>query len=279
MNVGIFNFITEYSMPITDLAREVEDRGFDSLWVPEHTHIPTSRLSPYPEGTELPEEYKHTLDPFVTLSAAAAVTTKIKLGTSIILIIERDTITTAKAGATLDFQSNGRLMFGMGGGWNREEAENHGTEWDSRFKRLEEQMQAIKKIWTEDEAEFHGDHVDFDPIWAWPKPISEPHPPLFLGGETIHTLRRVVKYGDGWLPRAGWPEQVLEGVGKLRQLAEEAGRDPSSIDISIFALLPDDDYWPSRFIDEGVNRIIFWLPPQEADAMRRMMDTVQRYLD
>ncbi|MCY4533417.1 MAG: TIGR03619 family F420-dependent LLM class oxidoreductase [Gammaproteobacteria bacterium] len=278
MNIGIFNFITEYAMPVTDLAREVEERGFDSLWLPEHTHIPTSRKSPYPEADELPKEYLHTLDQFTTLSAAAAVTSTIKLGTGITLIIERDTITAAKAAATLDYLSGGRLLFGLGGGWNQEEAEHHGTQWDTRFKRLEEQMQALKIIFTEDEAEFHGKYVDFDPIWAWPKPVQKPHPPMFLGGETIHTLRRIVKYGDGWLPRARWPEKVLEGVTTLRQLAEEEGREPSSINISIFAMPPDPD-WVSRFTDAGVDRLIFFLPPDDADATRRRLDRVGRFLD
>jgi probable F420-dependent oxidoreductase len=277
MDIGIFNFITEYAMPVTDLAREVEARGFDSLWLPEHTHIPTSRKSPYPEADELPKEYLHTLDQFATLSAAAAVTSTLKLGTGITLIIERDTIATAKSAATLDYLSGGRLLFGLGGGWNREEAEHHGTQWDTRFKRLEEQMQALKIIFTDDEAEFHGKYVDFDPIWAWPKPIQDPHPPLFLGGETIHTLRRIVKYGDGWLPRARWPEKVLEGVTTLRQLAKEAGRDPSSINISIFAMPPDPE-WVKRFTDAGVNRLIFFTPPEDADSTRRRLDQLGGFL-
>jgi probable F420-dependent oxidoreductase len=278
MNIGIFNFITDYSMPITELAPAVEERGFDSLWLPEHTHIPTSRKSPYPEADELPNEYLHTLDPFVTLAAAATVTNTLKLGTGITLIIERDTITTAKSAATLDFLSGGRLQFGLGGGWNQEEAEHHGTEWGSRFKRLEEQMQALKMIFTEDEAEFHGKYVDFDPIWAWPKPAQNPHPPIYLGGETIHTLRRVVKYGDGWLPRAGWPEKVLEGIGTLRQLANEAGRDPSSINISVFAM-PEDRDWISKFSDAGVDRLIFFLAPEDNDTTLRNLDRLRGFID
>ena len=278
MNIGIFNFITDYSMPITELAPAVEERGFDSLWLPEHTHIPTSRKSPYPEADELPHEYLHTLDPFVTLAAAATVTNTLKLGTGITLIIERDTITTAKSAATLDFLSGGRLQFGLGGGWNQEEAEHHGTEWETRFKRLEEQMQALKMIFTEDEAEFHGKYVDFDPIWAWPKPAQDPHPPIYLGGETIHTLRRVVKYGDGWLPRAGWPDKVLEGIGTLRQLANEAGRDPSSINISVFAM-PEDPDWIAKFSDAGVDRLIFFLAPEDNDTILRNLDRLRGFID
>ncbi len=277
MDIGLFNFATDYSMPLADLAREAEARGFESLWVPEHTHIPVSRRSPYQGGGELPKEYAHTLDPFAALAAAAAVTSRLKLGTGITLIVERDTITAAKAAATVDHLSDGRFLFGLGGGWNREEAEHHGTEWDTRFKRLEEQMRAIKAIWTQDEAEFHGRFVDFDRIWCWPKPVQKPHPPLILGGETIHTLKRIVRCGDGWLPRARQPEQVLEGIGTLRTLSEAAGRDPATISISVFAL-PPEQRLVDQFAAAGVNRVIFWLPSADADATRRRLDRCQGFL-
>ncbi len=277
MDIGLFNFATDYSMPLADLAREAEARGFESLWVPEHTHIPVSRRSPYQGGGELPKEYAHTLDPFAALAAAAAVTSRLKLGTGITLIVERDTITAAKAAATVDHLSGGRFLFGLGGGWNREEAEHHGTEWATRFKRLEEQMQAIKAIWTQDEAEFHGQFVNFDRIWCWPKPVQEPHPPIILGGETIHTLKRIVRCGDGWLPRARQPEQVLEGIGKLRALSEAAGRDPATISISVFAL-PPEQRLVDQFAAAGVNRVIFWLPSADADATRRHLDRCQGFL-
>lgn len=278
MNVGLFSFVTDYSMPIVDFAREAEERGFESLWVPEHTHIPSTRATPYPGGGELPKEYSHTLDPFAALSAAAAVTSTIKLGTGITLIIERDTITAAKAAATVDHLSGGRFLFGLGGGWNREEAEHHGTEWATRFKRLEEQIEAIKAIWTLDEAEYHGRYVDFGPIWSWPKPVQRPHPPLILGGETIHTLRRIVRLGDGWLPRARQPQQVLDGIWTLRRLAETAGRDPASISVSVFALPPDPD-WVGRFVEAEVDRIIFWVAPEDADATRARLDRYQAFID
>ena len=277
MDIGLFNFATDYSMPLADLAREAEARGFESLWVPEHTHIPVSRRSPYQGGGELPKEYSHTLDPFAALAAAAAVTSRLKLGTGITLIVERDTITAAKAAATVDHLSGGRFLFGLGGGWNREEAEHHGTEWATRFKRLEEQMQAIKAIWTQDEAEFHGQFVNFDRIWCWPKPVQEPHPPLILGGETTHTLKRIVRCGDGWLPRARQPEQVLEGIGTLRALSEAAGRDPATISISVFAL-PPEQRLVDQFAAAGVNRVIFWLPSADADATRRRLDRCQGFL-
>ena len=276
MQIGLSNFVTDYSMPITDLAREAEERGFDSLWVPEHTHIPVSRATPWPGGSDLPKQYWHSLDPFASLAAAAAVTTTIKLGTGITLIIERDTITTAKAAATVDLLSGGRFQFGLGGGWNREEAEHHGTQWSTRFKRLEEQVQAMQAIWTEDEPEFHGQHVDFDPIWSWPKPVQKPLP-ILLGGETIYTLRRVVKYNVGWLPRARQPEQTLDGVTRLRQIAEEAGRDPTSVPISIFGGSLKQE-WIDRFDEANVDRIVLGLPSADADTTRRQMDRYQGLL-
>ena len=277
MQIGVFQFATDYSMPIDALARAAEERGFDSLWVPEHTHIPASRLTPY-RGGELPKEYYHTLDPFVALTTAALATSTLKLGTGICLLMERDTITTAKTAATLDMISGGRLLLGLGGGWNREEMENHGTEFATRFKKLEEQIQALRIIWTEDEAEFHGQFVDFDPIWSWPKPVQQPHPPLILGGETTHTLRRVVKYCDGWLPRARDPERVLKALANLRQLAGEAGRDMSSISVSFFAPPPREEII-DRFKQTEAERIILWLPSEDSDATLSRLDRYCAFLD
>ena len=279
MQLGIFQFATDYSMPIDALAKAVEERGFDSLWVPEHTHIPASRRSPWPGGAELPKEYYHSLDPFVALTAAAAATTTLKLGTGICLLMERDTITTAKTAATLDMISKGRFLMGLGGGWNREEMENHGTDFETRFKKLEEQIQAMRIIWTEEDAEFHGKYVDFDPIWSWPKPVQKPHPPIILGGETLHTLRRVVKYADGWLPRARDPELVLKGLSNLRQLTAEAGRDMSTISVSIFGVPPRDELI-GRFKDTEAERIILGVPSAEApDAVLKRLDDYTTYLD
>jgi probable F420-dependent oxidoreductase len=209
MHIGVCIFATEYAIRIDELAREAEARGFESLWVPEHTHIPTSRRSPFAGGAQLPEEYKHTLDPFVSLMAAAAVTTKLRIGTGICLIIERDTITTAKSVATLDLLSNGRFEFGIGGGWNAEEMEHHGTIFKSRFQRLREQVLAMKELWTKDVAEYRGDFVQFEPSWSWPKPAQKPHPPVLLGGESSYTLQRVVDFCDGWFPRGRNAERVL----------------------------------------------------------------------
>ena len=276
-DIGIFYFATEYGHNVVDVARDAEQRGFESLWLPEHTHIPVSRKTPYAGGAELPKEYAHTLDPFVALAAVATATKHIRLATGISLLIERDTITMAKTLATLDLLSNGRAILGVGGGWNREEAEHHGVEWSQRFQKLEEQITAIKVIWANEEASFHGEHVRFDPIWSWPKPIQRPRPPIVLGGETDHTLRRVIKYCDGWLPRARDPEIIVRGIARLNELAEEAGRDPESISVNVFAPRPDAELI-DRFKGMGVARIILWLPPEDRDAVSRRLDGYTRFL-
>ena len=276
-DIGIFYFATEYGHNVVDVARDAEQRGFESLWLPEHTHIPVSRKTPYAGGAELPKEYAHTLDPFVALAAVATATKHIRLATRISLLIERDTITMAKTLATLDLLSNGRAILGVGGGWNREEAEHHGVEWSQRFQKLEEQITAIKSIWANDEASFHGEHVRFDPIWSWPKPIQRPRPPILLGGETDHTLRRVIKYCDGWLPRARDPEIIVRGIARLNELAEEAGRDTESISVNVFAPRPDAELI-DRFKSMGVARIVLWLPPEDSDAVSQRRDGDTRFL-
>jgi probable F420-dependent oxidoreductase len=272
MHTGIAIFDTEYSIRIEELAREAEARGFESLWVPEHTHIPTSRRSPFGAGGELPEQYKHTLDPFVSLTAAAVVTTKLKLGTGICLIIERDTIVTAKSVASLDLVSNGRFLFGIGGGWNREEMEHHGTDFPTRFKRLEEQVRAMKAIWTQDVAEFHGKFVDFEPIWAWPKPVQKPHPPIVIGGESAYTLQRVVDIGDGWFPRGrAGADAVLKGLADLKARAAKAGRDMKTISTSVFAARTDAADL-GRLAEGGVTRAIFLLPSEGREKVLPRLD-------
>ena len=276
-DIGIFYFATEYGHNVVDVARDAEQRGFESLWLPEHTHIPVSRKTPYAGGAELPKEYAHTLDPFVALAAVATATKHIRLATGISLLIERDTITMAKTLATLDLLSNGRAILGVGGGWNREEAEHHGVEWSQRFQKLEEQITAIKVIWANEEASFHGEHVRFDPIWSWPKPIQRPRPPILLGGETDHTLRRVIKYCDGWLPRARDPEIIVRGIARLNELAEEAGRDTESISVNVFAPRPDAELI-DRFKSMGVARIVLWLPPEDRNAVSRRLDGYTRFL-
>ena len=265
MQFGVFIFATEYTISITDLARAAEDLGFESLWVPEHTHIPTSRRTPWPGGAELPREYSHTLDPFLALTAAAAVTTHLKLGTGVCLIIERDPITTAKEVATLDHLSAGRFLFGVGGGWNLEEMANHGTQPEQRWRLMRERIEAMREIWTHDEAEYHGELVQFDRIWSWPKPVHQPHPPVLVGGNGPHTLRRVIDYGDGWMPIAGRRgPPIEERWAELREMAAAAGRGP--IPLTVFGVQPDPrlvDHW----LSVGAERVLFGLPAAASDVV------------
>ena len=276
MKIGLFPIMTDYSMPVDRLAVAAEERGFDSIWVPEHTHIPVKHTA-YPGGGELPKEYSHTLDPFVALGIAAGVTTKLKLATGICLAIEHQAITLAKTVATLDHVSNGRVLLGLGAGWNREEMENHGTVYVDRFRKLEEQMRALREIWTNEEASFHGDFEHFDNIWSWPKPVQQPHPPLILGGETDHTLRRIVRVGDGWLPRAMNPDYVLDGMTRLKRFAEEAGRDPATISVSVFAP-PAKDEVVNRFKETDAERIILMVPPRDEGETLKRLDRYATYV-
>jgi probable F420-dependent oxidoreductase len=271
MHIGVCIFPTDRAIRPDELARELEARKFESLFVPEHTHIPTSRKSPFAGGAVLPEEYKRTHDPFVGLMAAAAATKTLKVGTGICLIIERDTVTTAKAVASLDALSNGRFLFGIGGGWNREEMEHHGTEFKTRFKRLEEQVRALKEIWTKDEAEFHGAYVNFDKIWSWPKPAQKPHPPILLGGESRYTLERVVNLCDGWFPRGRNPEATLAAFKDLKALAAKKGRDLKTISVSIFAA-PADEATLDRFREAGATRALLRLPPEGREVVLPLID-------
>ncbi len=271
MHIGACIFATEYAIRIDELARALEERGFESLWVPEHTHIPTSRRSPFAGGQELPEEYKHTHDPFVSLMLAAAVTRRLRIGTGICLIIERDTITTAKAVASLDLLSDGRFDFGIGAGWNREEMEHHGTDFKTRFQRLEEQVRAMKALWTREVAEFRGRFVTFEPSWCWPKPAQKPHPPVHIGGEGPHTLRRVVELADGWFPRARAGERLFAGLEELEQLAARAGRDMKTIQTSVFGTTGDPASM-DRYRAAGFTRAIIRLPSEPRDKVLPLLD-------
>src|SRR5918998_2726925 len=257
MKFGIEMFPTDYSIGVTELGRAAEDMGFESVFFPEHTHIPTSRRSPWPGGAELPKEYSHTLDPFVALGAVAAVTSTIKLGTGICLVIERDPIVLAKEVASLDFLSGGRVLFGIGGGWNYEEMEHHGTKPTLRWKILRERILAMKAIWTQDEAEYHGEFVDFDPIWSWPKPVQQPHPPILVGGSGPRTLDRVIEYGDEWMPIGGRATNVGERIAELQRMAAEAGR--GSIPVTIFGVRPDPAVI-EHYRSIGVTRCVFGVP-------------------
>ena len=276
MDIGVYMFPTDYAIRIDELAVEAEQRGFESLWVPEHTHIPTSRQTPFPAGGELPEEYSHTIDPFVGLAAAATRTDRIKLATGICLLSERDTIITAKEVASLDTLCGGRFVFGIGGGWNREELENHGTTFETRFKRLEEQIEALKRIWTEAEAEYHGRYIDFDPIWSWPKPVQKPHPPILMGGGTNSARQRVVDFCDGWLP-IGIAHDVAAGMKDLAERARAAGKRPEDFPVSIFGAPPDPDTL-KQYAELGVARVNFWVPPEPTEKVLPILDQYAQVL-
>jgi probable F420-dependent oxidoreductase len=271
MYIGLTMFPTEYAIQPHDLAREAEARGFESLWLPEHSHIPTSRKSPWPGGSELPKYYSESYDPFVSLGAAAAVTKTIKLATGICLIIQRDPIHTAKEVATIDQLSSGRFIFGIGAGWNAEEMAHHGTVFDTRFKLMRERMLAIKEIWTKDKAKFSGEFVKFDEMWQWPKPVQKPYPPVVIGGGFPHAAKRAIAYGDGWIPIGGRNLDPLEVLPQFRKMAKEAGRDPASLSFNIFAG-PRDPEVLKQYRDAGVDRVVLMLPPKERDAILPMLD-------
>ena len=272
MKTGVFIFDTDYSIDIRELATALEDRGFESLFLPEHTHIPVSRISPWGDGSkELPKHYWHTHDPFVALSFAAAVTKKLKLGTGICLVPQRDPIVTAKSIASLDMLSGGRFIFGIGGGWNVEEMNDHGAEYKTRFKMLREHILAMKALWTEEEASFHGEFVNFDPCWSYPKPAQDPHPPVVLGGESIHTLRRVVEFCEGWFPRAGPGFDPVDGMARLKAVADEAGRDMDTLSVSVFRA-PADAAELDRYAEAGITRVLFELPSGDRDTVLRILD-------
>jgi len=271
MDFGVLIFATDYAIRIDDLARAAEERGFESLWLPEHTHIPVSRRSPWPGGPELPREYWHTHDPFVALATAAAVTTRLRVATGICLLVERDPITTAKEVASLDVLSRGRFLFGIGAGWNAEEMEDHGTAFRTRWRLLRERVLAMKRIWTEDEPAFEGEFVRFPGLWSWPKPVQRPHPPILLGGHGPRALARVVDFCDGWMPIAVRARDLLAETAALGRLAAEKGRDPRSLSVSVYGAPMDADTL-ARLRDAGVARAIFPLPSAGADAVLPLLD-------
>ncbi len=271
MKLGVAIFPTDYTIRPDDFARACEERGFESVWFPEHTHIHASRRTPYPAGGDLPKEYWHTHDPFVALMAAAAVTKTIKLATGICLLIERDPITTSKEVSSLDQLSNGRVLFGIGAGWNVEEMEDHGTEFRRRWKVLRERVEAMKRIWTEEAAEYHGEFVRFDSIWQHPKPFQKPHPPVILGSASRKSLQRVVDYCDGWVPIGLALRDLPAAVRELHAKAEAAGRDPRSIELSLF-WAPGDADALGHFSSLGISRGILAVPSVDRDAVLRMLD-------
>ena len=269
-NFGVSIFPTDQTIDPVTLAKAVEERGFDSLFVPEHTHIPTSRATPFPGGGDLPDHYWRAHDPFCALSAAAAVTDRIRLGTGICLVVERDPITLAKECASLDVISGGRFILGIGAGWNAEEMENHGASYRHRWAITREKILAIKAIWNEDEAEFHGKHVNFDPIWSWPKPVQAGGPPIWLGANSRWCYDRVAEYCDGWLPIGG---PGSGGIANMRAAVEKAGRNPDEIELALFAAPRDPDQLAGR-IEQGFSELVFGLPQAPADKVLAALDSL-----
>jgi probable F420-dependent oxidoreductase len=277
MKIGVAIHATDLAMSPIELAREAEARGYDSLYVPEHTHIPTSRRTPAPTGDAvLGDEYRRTLDPYVALGAAAAVTERIRLGTGIALVAQHDPIALAKALATLDFVSNGRLVFGIGYGWNREEMENHGIDVRRRRALVREKVLAMQQLWSEDVAEFHGEFVRFEKSWAWPKPVQKPRPKILIGGAAGPTLfAHIAEYADGWMPIGG--AGLKAALPDLRRAMEERGRDPETLQIAPMGVLPDAaklEYYESIGVTEAILRV----PPAPRDAVLPVLDEYARYL-
>jgi len=280
MDIGISFFPTEYSIQLTELAVELEQRGFESLMVCEHSHIPASRKTEWPGGGELPKEYYHTYDPFIALSFAAGATKTLKIGTSICLVPQRDPFNLTKQVASLDCLSGGRFIFGIGGGWNVDEMENHGATYNSRFKILRETILAAKQLWTQEQGEYHGDFINFDPAFSAPKPRQTPHPPILLGGNTDHTLRRVVEYCDGWLPMG--PSNMTDGMARLRRIAEEAERDMATLQTTVFQMASlttlveqsdeSDKVALEGYKNAGVNRVLLLLPTADRDTCLKTLD-------
>ncbi|GAA4068978.1 LLM class F420-dependent oxidoreductase [Actinomadura miaoliensis] len=272
MQFGVSTFVTDDGIGPAALGRALEDRGFGSLYVAEHTHIPVKRESPWPGGDELPRHYYRTLDPFVTLTAAAAVTERLRVGTGIALVIQRDPIILAKELASLDLVSGGRAVLGVGAGWNREEMRNHGTDPRTRMRLMRERVLAIKELWTAEQAEFHGEFVDFDPVYSYPKPVQDPHPPVMVGGSGPTTFDRVIDFGDGWMPIYGRGTDEL--AGQIAELRERAGR---RVPVTVFAVPPKP-----QVIDElraaDVDEILFNLPTEPQDATLHRLDALAEVL-
>src|ERR1700678_3282518 len=258
MQIGAAMFFTDYSMSPGELAPALEARGFESLWAPEHSHIPLTRKTPFAGGGELPKKYYDAMDPFVTLTAAAAVTRTLKLGTGICLVVQRDPIQTAKLVASIDQVSGGRFLFGIGNGWNQDELEDHGVKFADRHKMAREKVEAMKAIWTKSKPEYHGEFVNFDPMMTWPKPVQKPHPPVIVGGAFPYSARRAIRSGDGWIAQAsrGAYSEIADMNPEFRKMATEAGRDPTSIEITVWFPKQDADLM-KRYQDLGVARVVF----------------------
>lgn len=269
MEIGVAMFITDYSMGPATLARALEERGFDSFWAPEHSHIPLSRESPFPQGGELPKKYCDVMDPFVVLTAAATATTRLKVATGICLVPQRDPIQTAKSVASLDQLSGGRFLFGIGPGWNADELENHGTLFRERMKVMRERVEAMRNIWTEPKPQYAGETLSFGPMMAWPKPKQVPHPPVLVGGGIPHGARRALAYGDGWVPHARRPDyRLLDRLDEYRIMAREAGRE---IPITAFGAEHEPNAW-SAYRDSGIERIVLSMDSESDDQVLPKLD-------
>jgi len=274
MHFGAGMFFTDSSMTAAQLAVALEARGFESLWAPEHSHIPLSRQSAFPQGGSLPRKYAEVMDPFVTLATAAGATERLKVATGVCLVTQRDVIQTAKLVASIDQVSNGRFLFGIGGGWNAEEMADHGTaDFKHRFRLMRERVEAMQRIWTEESPEYHGELVDFGPMMCWPKPVQRPHPPVIVGGAFPYGARRAIRYGDGWIPHRSRPqyEDVSAFLPQFREMALRAGRDPGAVPVTLWGGTPDYDQM-ARYRDMGIARVVVSVDPAKADVVLPVLD-------
>jgi probable F420-dependent oxidoreductase len=274
MHFGASMFFTDYSMPATALAKALEERGFESVWAAEHSHIPLSRRTPFSGGGDLPKQYYDAMDPFVVLTAAAMATKTLKVGTGVCLVNQRDPIQTAKLVASIDQVSGGRFLFGIGNGWNQDEMEDHGTVFRTRHKLVRERIEAMKAIWTQTKAEYHGEFVNFDPMMTWPKPVQKPHPPIIVGGAFPYGARRAVRYGDGWFPtvgRSGLAGETLDLLPKFHEMLKEAGREPASCPLSLSSAPLDADLI-KRARDLGIVRVSVSLQAATAEEALPILD-------
>jgi probable F420-dependent oxidoreductase len=275
LKFGVSMFFTDYSIGPGPLGQALEQRGFESVWAPEHSHIPVSRKTPFPGGGDLPKKYYDCMDPFVTLTAAAMATKTLKVGTGVCLVQQRDPIQTAKLVASIDQVSGGRFLFGIGNGWNQDEMEDHGTEFKTRHKRARENVEAMKEIWTKTKAEYHGEFVNFDPMMTWPKPVQKPHPPVIVGGAFPYSARRAIRYGDGWIPQAarGGYKEIADMFPEFREMCAEAGRDPKSIAITVWFPRKDPDLM-KRYMELGVERVVFNADSEPAEKVLPELDAI-----
>ncbi len=274
-NIGISTFPTDYSVDIAILARRAEEMGFESLWVPEHPIIPVETSSPWPGSPDgvIPKVYADIVDPFVALGRASAVTNTLKLGTGICLVPERNPLLLAKEVATLDMYSGGRFLFGIGAGWLKEETEIMGGDFAHRWTQTREAILAMKSLWTDVKSEYHGNYYDFPPVYSFPRSAQRPHPPVLLGGMARNVFRRIVRWGDGWMPNRVTPDDISAGRRTLNELAEEAERDPASISISVFGQ-PADKALVGELFSAGADRVMIRVETADEDATNAQLDEI-----